>query len=92
MPAKLKIFLERGYVICLNNDKNKSISYKCHWRTYYLLKETRISIRTLNRAVKELVEKTKKGASAFESTSKEVLRQYFGKRSPLELHRDKLGN
>lgn len=25
MPAKLKIFLERGYVIYLNKDKNKSI-------------------------------------------------------------------
>lgn len=27
MPAKLKIFLERGYVVCLNNDKNKTIGY-----------------------------------------------------------------
>lgn len=27
MPAKLKIFLEKGYVIHLNNYKNKSIGY-----------------------------------------------------------------
>lgn len=52
MPAKPEIFLERGYVIHLNNDKNKSIGDGVIGVTYCLLKETRISKRTVNRAVK----------------------------------------